>query len=231
MEPPANPPKRSSLSERATDHPAAATGLPASPKQDASAHSASAPMGEWRKRRWYDKNPQASKAIRCLLALPVLFQDLVCQTLLSLAAQLPHSTLDPLKSVGTENVLALYKARQKRRDYDQRELTHDTLSQLSVLPETKRNAMMVHINQLTDAFREYLTLCKQYQTKPNLVDVRKLLNQYQASGPEGCTSILATIHEEWEAMAQLKNTNLAFMHTPVIQVSKPPKPGGGKPLP
>jgi hypothetical protein len=179
-------------------------------------------MGEWRQRRWYDREPQASKAIRCLLAFPVVFQDVVCQTLLNLAAQLPQNTLDPLKSVGTENILALYKAKQKRRDYDQRELTHDTLSQLGVLPETKRNTMMRHINQLTEAFRGYLKLCKQYQAKPNLVDVRKLLNQYQMTGPEGCTSVLQNIHDEWEQVAQIKNSNLAFMHTP-----RPPLPVTG----
>ena len=223
MDTPSNNPPRRSLSERAReDQPKPSTGLPTPPAQNIGGTKSSAPMGEWRQRRWYDREPQASKAIRCLLAFPVVFQDVVCQTLLNLAAQLPQNTLDPLKSVGTENILALYKAKQKRRDYDQRELTHDTLSQLGVLPETKRNTMMRHINQLTEAFRGYLKLCKQYQAKPNLVDVRKLLNQYQMTGPEGCTSVLQNIHDEWEQVAQIKNSNLAFMHTP-----RPPLPVTG----
>jgi hypothetical protein len=177
-------------------------------------------MKGWQQRRWYDKNPQAAKAIRYLLAFPTVFQDVVCQTLLALAAQLPPEALDPLKSLGTENILSLYKAKQKRRDYDQRELTHDTFSQMGVLSDARRGVMMEHIHNLTEAFRGYLKLCKQYQAQPNLIEVRKLLDQYQAIGPKGCATVLKTIHDDWEQHALLKGAHLAFINTPKINTPK-----------
>ncbi len=214
-----NSSSHASLSDRArSTNPPHSSGEKIDPTQSASnaANSTSAPAQGWQQRRWYDREPQAARAIRYLLAFPVVFQDVVCQTLLSIAAQLPSDALEPLKSLGTENILALYKAKQKRRDYDQRALTHDTFSQLGSLPNAKRLTMTRHIHHLTDAFRGYLKLCKHYQARPNLIEVRKLLSQYQTSGTPACESLLQEFKDQWEHQKLLKTSNLAFMNTPRV---------------
>jgi len=178
-------------------------------------------MEEYRELRWYDQNMYTAKAVQTLLTFPDALQNMVCQTLLTLLAQ-PNTTLN---SPQATTILSLYRTHQQQRPTNQRELTHSTLALIGQLPDIRRQPMVQTIHDLTTGFREYLKLCKQYQTSPNVAEARHILGLYLSDGVKGCQKGIQSVAQEHKERHQTKTQQQLFRSVPTPHVAAISKKG------
>lgn len=135
-------------------------------------------------RRWYDDKPRIGKAITSILTFPHVLQSLMCDSLLNYVKdeEQQFRLSEQLHSVGSKEVLALYKAQQKRREYDQQHKTRDILNGLGILPDSAKQNVAGHILKLSETMVRYLKLCKNYAQVPEYDIAHRLIEDYQIGG-------------------------------------------------
>lgn len=90
--------------------------------------------------------------------------------------------LKELKSLGTENVLAFYKSKQRKRDYDQIPAVHKAINDLMILTPENRIFLAHKILGLMAHLQEYLRACKRHASVPSVDTIRETILLYARYG-------------------------------------------------
>lgn len=151
------------------------------------------------KNRWYDQDPEASKAVNMLLVFPPEIQSILGEGMSLLAEKQfkADEFLNDIKSLGTEKVMALYKSAQKKRDYDSQPGVHKMMNYLTFMVPENRTFMLAKTHEVAGFIVEYLQECQKYRQEPALCDVQTMTHEFVEKG-------------SWEAQEYLKTfrTNL-----------------------
>ena len=150
------------------------------------------------KKRFYDQDPLVSQAIHLLLLLPGEIQTLVAECTARIAEseyranELMHNT----KSLGSDKILALYKSKQKKREYDQNPLIHRALTYLMLLSEENRRLIASRIVGLISQINDYLRSCQASAMAPSIEHMRDIRSTYLKLGPEEASRKVKHIQEQ-----------------------------------
>lgn len=136
------------------------------------------------KKRFYDQEPTTSRAVELLLVFPPDLQSVIADGISMLAEQTfkISDMLKELKSLGTENVLAFYKSKQRKRDYDQIPAVHKAINDLMILTPENRIFMARKILGLMTHLQEYLRACKRHASVPSVSTIRETIHLYARYG-------------------------------------------------
>jgi hypothetical protein len=144
------------------------------------------------RKRWYDQ-PQY-KALNASLEFLKKLPEGVIEILGSGFCQIIHTEIKvspcEAKQLGSEKTLALYKQKNKTRDYDQSPKLHEAMSQLTLMEEPQRLVITKSISKLCDGTLQYFTLCSQFQQLPDNDDIKHLVHQTLERGDEGLSKVL-----------------------------------------
>lgn len=180
------------------------------------------PGDNGQRNRWYDPVPQAFNAIGWLLHFNPNVQSTVCgylQPMIDDYAQ-KRQEKDMIKSMGSEKVLSLYQAQQKRRGLDQRQETFRVLSRIKTLNDSDRAAMVVHLHYIITGIRYYHGLCHEFNITPRTTDIRALTETYRKQGIRSVLVSLQDIRTKWQQQRGMTAS------APTIDIPKP-KPVAG----
>ncbi len=172
-------------------------------------------------KRWYDKHAELSQAVNAFLIFPDDVQSIIAEGALILAKR-EFSALEKenqFKSLGTEKVLALYKSKQKKRQYDANHAVHSAINHLSVLSLPEQLFMANQIITLADTVVEYMEFCKSLHRNATLSDIQSITDTHVEKGPKESKKFLMelkkTIIEKIESrhvpQSQLIKVNLEKM--------------------
>lgn len=155
------------------------------------------------KNRFYDRDASVSKAVQLLLLLPFEMQSIIAEGVAWLAEQefRANELIRELKSLGTEKVLALYKSKQRKRDYDKNPAVHKAINYLLVLSEENRIWIAQHLIGLIGCLQDYLKACRIHAATPSREAVDSLTSVYIDSGPAKVKAYLKTLEAEFPALA------------------------------
>jgi hypothetical protein len=130
-------------------------------------------------RRWYDGPSDTTKFIETLSAFPEDAQSVICVSITRLADTQfhAHELLDQAKTLGADQVMALYQAKQKRRHYDKNPYVHTTMNYGTALPEEQRNMLMGKAIGVIRITLEYFSLCNKFRTLPELPVISRLAEE------------------------------------------------------
>ncbi len=144
--------------------------------------------------RWYDTIPMAFNAIGWMLNFSASIQHTLCGYLVPIINHYAQRRQENewLKSLGSEKVLSLYQAQQKRRDCDQRQATFNMLNKIKTLNDTDRDTMVKHLHNMISGVRLYHGLCHDLKMTPRTADIRTLVETYRK---EGKASMMTSLDE------------------------------------
>ncbi len=153
--------------------------------------------------RFYDQEPSVSRAVELLLIFPDDIQTLIASGISSMAEQAfqVNDLLRELKSLGTETVLAFYKSKQRKRNYDQNPVVHKALNDLMVLSPENRTFLSRKVLGLMTHLHDYLSICKQYAVEASLTIMQEAIQLYVQHGSAEVTRHLRHV----EAVVVNKN--------------------------
>jgi hypothetical protein len=149
-------------------------------------------------RRWYDRNAKISKSIELFETCPVEFQAIVADGMAKLAEKEfhAHELIKTFRSLGPEKVLAMFKAKNRRRKYDQDPTSHKAITYLGILSEENQLLMANQLIELITCIYDYLSHCKEYFCSPNIDDVNTVKNTYIHHGIPATKDFLNTLRKE-----------------------------------
>jgi hypothetical protein len=150
------------------------------------------------KNRFYDQDPLVSKAVSLLLMLPGEVQTLTA-TYLSRIAEAEyraHEMMQDTKTLGSDKILALYKSKQKKRDFDQNPAIHRALNYLMLLSEQHRQLIAHRLVGLIFHLQEYLKSCRMFSILPTRDQMNDVCNAYLKLGPEEASRMIKMIETE-----------------------------------
>ncbi len=151
------------------------------------------------KYRFYDRDVNVSRAVELLLVLPFDLQSIIADGIAFIAEQefRANELLRELKSLGTEKVLAVYKSKQRKRDYDKNPAMHKAINYLMVLSDDNRLWMAKKIVGLVAHLKEYLQTCRLYSMSPTQQGVGSLTRAYTHQGAEEVKLYLKAVEAEF----------------------------------
>lgn len=147
------------------------------------------------RKRFYDQEPTVLRAVELLLIFPRELQALIADGISTLAERnFKISVLvKELKTLGTENVLALYKARQRKRAYDQVPAVHKAINELMILTPVDRVFLSRKVLGLMHHLQDYLIACKEHGSSPSPVTIRETVAIYVQHGSPETTRHLQSV--------------------------------------
>lgn len=150
--------------------------------------------------RFYEKNPTVKQAVTTLLGFPEDIRSVLAKGMCAIAENdfSAHIRIRDLKSLGKEKVLALYKATQKRRDYDRDPYLSRAMNYLMILEPPDQFFLAVKVNDLIHVVGEFVNLCKQYAQKVQLAIVERITGIYVHCGLNEAEELITTIHGKFE---------------------------------
>jgi hypothetical protein len=142
--------------------------------------------------RWYDTRPLMNNAIQLLEAFPSQILSILALGLSQMAeSQFQVSELiRRLKSLGVEQVSALYKAQSKRRKGDQNQAFHQAMNQLRILPHESQDYMALRVFEIVQHLQDYLTLCKRFERSALEAEIQQLVSLYAVRHSAGVEPFL-----------------------------------------
>lgn len=156
------------------------------------------------KNRFYDQDPLLSQAVGLLLVLPGEVQTLTADSI-SRIAEAEYRTnelIQDAKTLGSDKILALYKSKQKKRDYDQNPAIHRALTYLMLLSNENRRLIAHRIVGLISHLQEYLKSCRMFSILPTFEQMQDVSNAYLKLGPEAATQKIQTFEKDSYRNAQ-----------------------------
>lgn len=157
--------------------------------------------------RFYEKNPTVKQAVTTLLKFPDDIRSVLAKGMCAIAETdfNAHIRIRDLKSLGKEKVLALYKAEQRRRDYDKDPYLSRALNYLMILEPPDQFFLAVKVNDLINVVQDFMVLCRQYAQKIQIAVVERLTGIYVHGGLNEAEDLLNVIHAKFEQyFSQLK---------------------------
>ncbi len=134
------------------------------------------------RRRWYDGQPHLALMMNLLIAMPPLLQITTCEGIITMCDK--HLDMEELnrayKSFGGANrVMAIHKAKMKRRAYDNHNSSHRAFSYLCLLPEDIQNYFAKQIADLATDIDNYYRSDKVIGNETeDIAVIRKLIKAY-----------------------------------------------------
>ena len=135
-------------------------------------------------KRWYERQPKLSQAVRLMFLFPVEIKAVICDGIMVIANREFDASerMNGFKTLGVEKTMAIHKSKNKRREYDQHEVLHKAMNYLYILSEENQDAMSDHILQLVNYIHQYLSTCQAFKADPTLEDVAEITNTYVQRG-------------------------------------------------
>lgn len=166
------------------------------------------------KHRFYDRDVNVSRAVQLLLLLPFEMQTIIADGISSIAEQefRANKLMREIKTLGTEKVLALYKSKQRKRDYDKNPAVHKAINYLLVLSDENRAWIALRIIGLIGCLQDYLRTCRTYAELPHREAVDSLTSIYVECGPDQVKVYLKTIEAEFKTYGTRKRALLPGEH-------------------
>lgn len=164
--------------------------------------------------RFYDRDANVSRAVELLLLLPFEMQSIIADGISSIAEQefRAHKLMRELKNLGSEKVLALYKSKQRKRDYDQNPAVHKAVNYLLVLSDENRVWIAQRIIGLIGCLHDYLSSCRSFSVLPQRETVDSLTGIYVECGPDEVKAYLKTIEAEFVSQGARPKPRLPNEH-------------------
>lgn len=149
--------------------------------------------------RFYDRDANVSRAVKLLMLLPFELQSIIADGIALMAEQefRANELLRELKSLGTDKVLAIYKSKQRKRDYDKNPAMHKAMNYLMVLSDENRIWLSHKIVGLVAHLKEYLQTCRVYSALPTRQAVGTLTNTYTQQGAEEVRRYLKAVEADF----------------------------------
>jgi hypothetical protein len=110
------------------------------------------------KRRWYDHDATANDFFQAMQALPQKIQEIICHFMHDLieGVNASVSLSENYRTMGYQRLAALHLAKNKRREYDDNRLLHNTMSAMVALDIEKRNQILQQATLMLRSVLEYL---------------------------------------------------------------------------
>ena len=152
--------------------------------------------------RFYEKDPTVKRSVETLLALPFDVQTIVAEGSVLIAERecQAATVLTNIKSLGTEKVLALYKSRQQRREYDKNRTVHRMMAYLMALTPEHQNLLARKMIELTGFANDYLQVCEQQSEAPQNEVLESISSTYVRFGPRHAKAFVMAIKQELGAL-------------------------------
>ncbi len=147
--------------------------------------------------RWYDQKEELCLAIDQLLAFPKEIRSILVEGVSALAEQecKVQEKMNSFRSLGTPKVLALYKSKEKKRNYDSDPLAHRAVNCLFVLSSGEQMFMAQQITFLTETIVDYLTHCKLLSCQASLEQLERLTQVFVKEGAEEAKYCLVLVKQ------------------------------------
>ena len=156
------------------------------------------------KNRWYDQDPSVAAAIDVLLAMPEEIRVAICKGVVMLAEKefKANELAKQVKSLGTDKVLGMFKAKKKQRYYDTNETLHRMMLYMFLLSEENRRYIARSIGEMKALITDYLGLCKQYSASTDQYALNSLTETYGTHGSTEAKKLLSKFERAFVARIQ-----------------------------
>lgn len=150
------------------------------------------------KNRFYDQDPVVSQAVSLLLMLPGEMQTMAADSLSKIAETEYRlgEMIQETKSLGSDKIMALYKSKQKNREYDKNPSLHRAFNYLMLLTEENRRMISHRIVGLITQMHNYLKSCRQFSLVPTVQHLAAVTQAYLHLGPEEATRVIRLLEAE-----------------------------------
>ena len=168
--------------------------------------------------RWYDKQPKLSQAVKMIILLPDDIISVLSEGVMRIADRdfQVRERMHSIRTLGTEKVLGLYKSKNKRREYDQNELLHQTMNHLYILSDHHRALVSTHVLNLVQYGQMYLGTCRTFKQEPKIDEVSEMTDRYVEKGPEETEAFLRDLREHYQQLLNgTRKTILPFETKPI----------------
>lgn len=134
-----------------------------------------------------------------MMAFPDEFKTIICDGISILAERefKVNEMISQFKSLGSDKVLALFKSKQRKRDYDAHPAMHQTMNYLFVLSPEHKMFMANHIISLVEVVQDYLRLCQRTQHAPESESVGVITKAYVNQGRDSARMMLKRFEERF----------------------------------
>jgi hypothetical protein len=135
------------------------------------------------KGRWYEKDPDVADAFQSIELMPEHYREIIADVIVQVTNRLKnHNKGQGVISIGSDRVMGLMKAQQKRRKADSNKLMHKAHTNLFILPDEQRHLMGERIYISVECLNEYFQACDRLNKLPDLREVSTLLNEAMDKG-------------------------------------------------
>lgn len=170
-----------------------------------------------RQLRFYEKNPTVKQAVTLLFKFPADIRTILAKGFCAIAEKdfRAGELIHDLKSLGKEKVLALYKSRLKRREYDSCPWLSKAMNYLMILEPSDQWFLAVKLQEMIDVVRDYLVACKASGMAIRLHLVECLTNTYAECGAREAKNLYQNVVREIRRIAPEMKTRLKNVVPPV----------------
>jgi len=161
--------------------------------------------------RFYQQDTIVKKAVEMLLVFPDDMQSVIAQGISHVTDQeFMTSRLNKhVQSLGAEKVMALFKSKQKKRDYDNNPQVHQMMNDLMILsPENRRFACEKMI-ELIGFITEYLQLCQAQPAAPKMETVENITETYVKMDKRACQEFMLALKKEFMNKLDNRSSSLS----------------------
>ncbi|MBK8189369.1 MAG: hypothetical protein IPK79_02870 [Vampirovibrionales bacterium] len=157
--------------------------------------------------RWYDRIPALSSAVETILLLPESLQQIVCRAIVAMADKEFQASerIQNFKSLGPERILAYFKAKTRKRAYDQSPHAHKALTYMGLLSPDDRQYMAASILELMSLVKTYLGHCRAASEPPEEAHLERLSQTYVEGGKTAALQVLRVIEKELQKKVDQKS--------------------------
>ena len=150
-------------------------------------------------KRWYDRNPKLSMAVRLMLILPDEIKSILAEgTMIIANREFKISEKEnSFRTLGPEKVMGIYKSKNKRREYDHNPTLHKAMNYLYIMSEGNQDYMASHIVALVGFIQYYLSTCQAFEAEPSLEDVATITKLYIDMGKIEVEDFLGKLRQEF----------------------------------
>jgi hypothetical protein len=150
--------------------------------------------------RFYEKNPTVKQAVTNLLSFPEDIRSVLAKGMCAIAENdfNAHIRIRDLKSLGKDKVLALYKSRDKKREYDLDPYLSKAMNYLMILEPSYQFFLALKVNDLVRMVQEFTDLCTEYAQSVQLEIVERITTIYVRFGLNETQDLLENIHGKFK---------------------------------
>ncbi len=151
------------------------------------------------KLRFYEEDPTVKFSVEMLFSFPEGIKTLIASGCNKVAMKdyKAHELLTELKSIGSEKVISLHKAKLKRRSYDQNPTIHQVMLYILILSPESRKEMAGKMSELMELMQGYLQLCRAFKVAPQKEVFEKISDAYAQQGMPLAKQLMASIQTKY----------------------------------